>query len=102
MIRKRILPPPMPEPEKRLAEIKIFSDLLVNRFIDYDCTDVYNSVFRDRVNKIMDTIVWEKETGDNANAILEFGTYIQAVNSTKTRDFTKFFKLILDYFESED
>lgn len=93
--RKRILPPPLPAPESRLDELAAFVRLLADRFIDYDYYDVYNSVFRQRVDEIIDTVKFDSES----RHIHEFGVYIQATNSTKSRDFMKFFKLILDQFE---
>ena len=86
--------PPLPPPEKRLAELKIFTEILADTFIDYDHLDVYDSIFRQRVDEIIDTIEFE----EGCYHIEEFGEYIRATNSTKTRDFLKFFMMILEYF----
>lgn len=95
--RKRTPPPPMPEPEQRIAELKTFIALLADRFIDYDILDVYDSVFRNRVDAIVETALF---VGGETH-IEEFGEYIRASNSTKCRDFLKFFQLCVEYIESQ-
>ena len=92
--RKRILPPAMPEPTSRLDELKIFVEVLADQFIDYNHLDVYDSVFRNRVDEIVETIIFE----DNEKYIEEFGEYIRATNSTKARDFLKFFKMVIEAY----
>ena len=89
--------PPLPPPEKRLAELRTFTEILADKFIDYDHLDVYDSVFRHRVDEIIETIKFDEESAH----IEEFGEYIRATNSTKARDFLKFFMMILDYFETK-
>jgi hypothetical protein len=86
--------PPLPPPEKRLAELKTFTEILADKFIDYDHLDVYDSVFRQRVDEILDSIKFDEDCAH----IEEFGEYIRATNSTKCRDFLKFFMMILAYF----
>ena len=86
--------PPLPEPEKRLAELRTFTEILADQFIDYDHLDVYDSVFRHRVDEILDTIKFDADCAH----IEEFGEYIRATNSTKCRDVLKFFMMILTYF----
>lgn len=92
--RKRILPPSIPAPESRLDELRGFVSLLADQFIDYDHFDVYDSVFRNRVDEILDSIKFDSDS----HHIEEFGEYIRATNSTKARDFMKFFQLILTHF----
>lgn len=92
--RKRTSIPPLPEPEKRLAELKTFTEVLADKFIDYDHLDVYDSIFRHRVDEIVESIIFEEE----AKYIEEFGEYIRATNSTKARDFLKFFMMVLAHF----
>jgi hypothetical protein len=86
--------PPLPPPEKRLAELKTFTEVLADQFIDYNHLDVYDSIFRHRVDEILDSIKFD----ENCQHIEEFGEYIRATNSTKSRDFLKFFMMILQYF----
>ena len=86
--------PPLPPPEKRLAELKVFTEILADKFIDYDHLDVYDSIFRHRVDEILDSIKFDEDS----QHIEEFGEYIRATNSTKCRDFLKFFMMILTYF----
>jgi hypothetical protein len=95
--RKRILPPALPSSESRLDELRGFIALLADRFIDYDYYDVYDSVFRQRVDEILDTVKFDA----NSHYIEEFGEYIRATNSTKVRDFMKFFKMIVQYFGTD-
>jgi hypothetical protein len=92
--RKRILPPSIPAPESRLDELRGFVALLADHFIDYDHYDVYDSVFRQRVDEIVETIKFDEDS----QHIEEFGEYIRATNSTKARDFMKFFQLIIAHF----
>jgi hypothetical protein len=92
--RKRITPRPLPPPEERLKELKGFVELLADSFIDYDHYNVYDSVFRQRVDEIVESIKFD----ENSQHIEEFGEYIRATNSTKARDFLKFFMMILEYF----
>ena len=92
--RKRILPPSIPAPESRLDELRGFVALLADQFIDYDHYDVYDSVFRQRVDEIVETIKFDEDS----QHIEEFGEYIRATNSTKARDFMKFFQLIIAHF----
>jgi len=92
--RKRILPPPTPDIESRLDELRSFVALLADQFIDYDHYDVYDSVFRQRVDEIVDSIKFDADVAH----IEEFGEYIRATNSTKARDFMKFFMMILQHF----
>lgn len=92
--RKRIAPRPLPPPEERLDELKGFVELLSDRFIDYNHYNVYDSVFRQRVDEIVETIKFDEDS----QHIEEFGEYIRATNSTKARDFLKFFMMILQYF----
>lgn len=92
--RRRIAPRPLPPPEERLDELKGFVELLADRFIDYNHYNVYDSVFRQRVDEIVESIKFDEES----QHIEEFGEYIRATNSTKARDFMKFFILILQYF----
>ena len=87
----------MPEPEQRIAELKSFVALLADRFIDYDILDVYDSVFRTRVDSIVETVLFDPE---NAH-VEELGEYIRATNSTKCRDFMKFFQLCIQFMESQ-
>lgn len=87
----------MPEPEERIAELKTLTALLADRFIDYDILDVYDSVFRTRVDAIVETVLFDAE---NAH-VEELGEYIRASNSTKCRDFLKFFQLCIDFMESQ-
>lgn len=98
MTRKRIQPPAMPEPESRLDELKAFVELLADQFIDYDHHDVYDSVFRNRVDEIVETIVFK----EHEKYIEEFGEYIRATNSTKARDFLKFFKMIIEAYDTAE
>ena len=93
MTRKRILPPALPSSESRLDELRCFVALLAD-FIDYDYYDVYDSVFRQRVDEIVDTIKFDADS----QHIEEFGEYIRATNSTKVRDFMKFFQMIILHF----
>jgi hypothetical protein len=86
--------PALPPPEKRLAELKTFTEVLADQFIDYNHLDVYDSIFRHRVDEILDSIKFD----ENCQHIEEFGEYIRATNSTKSRDFLKFFMMILQYF----
>lgn len=92
--RKRILPPAPPSSESRLDELCGFVALLADRFIDYDYYDVYDSVFRQRVDEIVDTIKFDADS----QHIEEFGEYIRASNTTKARDFMKFFQMIIAHF----
>ena len=92
--RKRILPPALPSSESRLDELRGFVALLADRFIDYDYYDVYDSVFRQRVDEIVDTIKFDADS----QHIEEFGEYIRATKSTKARDFMKFFQMIIAHF----
>ena len=92
--RKRILSPPIPAPESRLDELRGFVALLADQFIDYDHFNVYDSVFRKRVDEILDSIKFDSDS----QHIEEFGEYIRATNSTKCRDFMKFFQLIIAHF----
>lgn len=92
--RKRIAPRPLPATEKRLDELKEFVALLADQFIDYDHYNVYDSVFRQRVDDIVDGIKFDEDS----RHIEEFGEYIRATDSTKARDFLKFFVMILEYF----
>jgi NDP-sugar pyrophosphorylase family protein len=92
--RKRIMPPALPSAESRLDELAAFVALLSDRFIDYDYYDVYDSVFRKRVDEIIDTVKFDSDS----QHIHEFGVYIQATNSTKARDFMKFFQMIIAQF----
>lgn len=96
--RKRILPPAMPETTSRLDELKIFVEVLADQFIDYDHLDVYDSVFRNRVDEIVETIIFE----DNEKYIEEFGEYIRATNSTKARDFMKFFNMVIEAYDAAE
>ena len=89
--RKRILPPSIPAPESRLDELRGFVALLADQFIDYDHFDVYDSVFRSRVDEILDSIKFDSDS----HHLEEFGEYIRA---TKARDFMKFFQLIIAHF----
>jgi len=86
--------PPLPPPEKRLAELKTFTEVLADKFIDYGHLDVYDSIFRQRVDEIVENIKFDEDS----QHIEEFGEYIRATNSTKCRDFLKFFMMILAYF----
>ena len=86
--------PPLPPPEKRLAELKTFTEVLADKFIDYGHLDVYDSIFRQRVDDIVESIKFDEDS----QHIEEFGEYIRATNSTKCRDFLKFFMMILAYF----
>ena len=86
--------PPLPPPEKRLAELKTFTEVLADKFIDYDHLDVYDSIFRQRVDEIVEGITFDEDSAH----IEEFGEYIRATNSTNSRDFLKFFMMILAYF----
>jgi hypothetical protein len=95
-IRKRIGAPPVPEPEERINELKKFVALLADRFIDYDRLDVYDSVFRSRVDTIVETVGFD----ETSRHIEELGEYIRATNSTKVRDFMKFFQICIEYMES--
>lgn len=96
--RKRITAPAMPEPESRLDELKRFVALLADQFIDYDHLDVYDSVFRNRVDEIIETIVFKEDE----MYIEEFGEYIRATNSTKARDFLKFFKMLIEAYATAE
>jgi hypothetical protein len=96
--RKRIPAPAMPEPESRLDELKRFVALLADQFIDYDHLDVYDSVFRNRVDEIIETIVFKEEEA----YIEEFGEYIRATNSTKARDFMKFFIMLIEAYATAE
>ena len=96
MTRKRILPPTLPTSESRLDELRGFVALLADRFIDYDYYDVYDSVFRQRVDEIVDTIKFDADS----QHIEEFGEYIRATKSTKARDFMKFFQMIIAHFSA--
>ena len=84
----------MPASESRLDELRGFVALLADQFIDYDHFDVYDSVFRSRVDEILDTIKFDSDS----QHIEEFGEYIRATNSTRCRDFMKFFQLIIAHF----
>jgi hypothetical protein len=86
--------PPLPPPEHRLAELQTFTEVLSDQFIDYNHLDVYDSIFRHRVDEILDAIKFDEDS----QHIEEFGEYIRATNSTKCRDFLKFFMMILQYF----
>jgi len=86
--------PPLPPIEHRLAELQTFTEILSDQLIDHDHLDVYDSIFRHRVDEILDAI----EFDENCQHIEEFGEYIRATNSTKCRDFLKFFTMILTYF----
>lgn len=86
--------PPLPPPEHRLAELRMFTEVLSDQLIDYNHLDVYDSIFRHRVDQILDTIIFD----ENCQHIEEFGEYIRATNSTQCRDFLKFFMMILQYF----
>ena len=92
--RKRITPRPLPPPEERLNELKGFVELLADSFIDYNHYKIYDSVFRQRVDEIVDGIKFDEDS----RHIEEFGEYIRATNSTNARDFMKFFMMILEYF----
>ena len=96
--RKRITAPAMPEPESRLDELKRFVALLADQFIDYDHLDVYDSVFRNRVDEIIETIVFKEDE----MYIEAFGEYIRATNSTKARDFLKFFKMLIEAYATAE
>jgi hypothetical protein len=96
--RKRITAPVMPEPESRLEELKGFVALLADQFIDYDHLDVYDSVFRNRVDEIVETIAFKEDEA----YIEEFGEYIRATNSTKARDFLKFFSMLIEAYDAAE
>jgi hypothetical protein len=105
--RSRILPPEMPEdPYARHEEAKRFLEVLSDDLIDYDHYNVYNSVFRKRVDQYLENINFSDLEGMAekqvalAKTVHTLGLAIQASDTTKTRDFLAFFKSILAFMES--
>lgn len=112
MTRKVQSAPPFPDdPVERLEEIKKFRVLLVDRFHDYDYHDVYDSVFRSRVDLIMKSVKLNVDDMDEEEKqslsdkqkslsvkIYKFGRAIQINNSTKVKDFIQFFMMIEEFF----
>lgn len=113
MPRKLIPPPPMSEnPLERLEEVKKFKHLLASEFYDYDYKDVYDSVFRARVDAILEGVILnpelmteeEKEdlTEERCKQSLEIykiGKHIQETNSTSVKLYIAFFAAIETFFE---
>jgi hypothetical protein len=97
-IRKIRRAPAMPEdPVKRLEEIKKFRELLADQFYDYEIYDVYDSVFMDRVQTIMESV------GDfeGQEELVKLGKQIVDTKSTSVKLFIQFFGMILKFMGSE-
>ena len=108
MLRRRPTPhPPMPiNPDDRYLEVKMFVEVLADDLIDYDHLNVYNSVFRKRVDDYFEEIDFSMTEGFSAESIRLLtilkilGTKIRETETTKTRDFLAFYKAIIAFNES--
>lgn len=105
--RSRVLPPALPEdPPARREEARRFLEVLSDDLIDYDHYNVYNSVFRKRVDEYLEQIDFGDLEGMNDHQVSlaktshKLALAIQASDTTKTRDFLAFFKSILAFMES--
>jgi hypothetical protein len=93
--RKICKAPSLPEnPIDRLDEIKRFRNVLSDSFYDYGIYNVYDSVFFDRIQVIMQYVNLEDH-----EKIRELGSHIVETNSTDVKLFIKFFSLILELFD---
>lgn len=106
MRRKIQLPPLLSEiPSERLVEVSVFRKLLVDKFYDYGYLDVYDSVFRQRVDSFLTYIKFEedecltKKQNDLCKLILKIGKEIQETNSSEVKLYIKFFRCIEQIFE---
>jgi len=98
MNRKLTEAPPLPPPEERLDELKRLIEILADDFIDYDHLYVYDSIFRSRVDSMMEEIM--KDNDEEVYHLQVFGQYIQETNSNRARDFLKFFRMVVVLMES--
>jgi len=94
------------DPQARHDEARRFLEALSDDLIDYDHYNVYNSVFRMRVDEYLEHIDFRDVGGMNehqvglAKDVQRLGLAIQESDTTKTRDFLAFFKSILTFMES--
>ena len=106
--RRRTPHPPLPtNPTDRYLEVKMFLDVLVNDLLDYDHLNVYNSIFRKRVDDYfgeidfsMTTEEFTEESFQLVKTIQRLGTMIRDTETTKTRDFLDFYRSIVTFMES--
>jgi hypothetical protein len=112
MPRKLRPAPEMPEdPIERLNEVVRFRKLLADKFYDYDYRDVYESVFRNRVDVLLENINFDPEKMSEEEKqgltekqkvlsmkIFKIGKEIQETDSTEVKLYILFFKTIEEFF----
>ena len=73
--------------ENDILEVIKFRKLLADRFYDYGYYNVYDSVFRKRVDKWLKNEKLKEDTR-------ELGRHIQQTNATEVKTYIAFFKLV--------
>lgn len=105
--RQRTPHPPLPtNPADRYLEAKMFLEVLADDLLDYDHLNVYNSVFRKRVDEYFAEIDFSMTEGFSEESVKlvktveSLGKMIRETETTKTRDFLAFYKSIVAFMES--
>lgn len=94
--RKRIAGPPLPDTgEERIEQVRKFTRNLADLY-DYEHTDVYESVFFERVGDIMLDTVFD----ENTSSIRDMGQHILDTRSTSVKLYIAFFNGILVYLDT--
>ena len=108
MSRRRRTPHPLlpTHPGDRYLEAKMFLEVLADDLLDYDHYNVYNSVFRKRVDEYFAEIDFSMTEGFSEESVKlvktieSLGKMIRETETTKTRDFLAFYKAIVAFMES--